>query len=237
MMEAYRACFSAHQYRIGRYFRTTMTICPKALGNRSRVLILFCVTFAFSALPRARRHSFQAHIAVQRLKSLEKRGRARPRRSNDSDGSYQILSERGTYEILAGHWLVLSTSKNHGMARLDGSRLIIFEFVSGGKKSRITYRLKYQRPPGWVASWNTAPQHPRECFVRRSAMLTSRVSVQKLIVLRLSVVAVTYRYPRWSRDRRALRSKCLQGGTIPRDLCAIETVTSIGIFQAAVQDR
>src|SRR5690348_15158727 len=57
-----------------------------------------------------------------------------------SDGSYKILSERGTYEIVAGRWLVLSTSKNHGKARLDGSKVIVFEFVSGGKKSRITYR-------------------------------------------------------------------------------------------------
>ena len=69
----------------------------------------------------------------------------------NSDGSYQILAERGTYEILKGHWLVLSAAKNHGRARLDGSKEIIFEFVSGGKKSKITYRRKYQRPPAWVS--------------------------------------------------------------------------------------
>jgi hypothetical protein len=70
----------------------------------------------------------------------------------NSDGSYQILTERGTYEILRGHWLVLSAAKNHGRARLDGSKEIIFEFVSGGKKSKITYRRKYQRPPAWSSS-------------------------------------------------------------------------------------
>jgi hypothetical protein len=70
----------------------------------------------------------------------------------NSDGSYQILAERGTYEIVAGRWLVLSTSKNHGKARLDGSKEIIFEFVSNGKKSKITYRQKYKRPPAWVSS-------------------------------------------------------------------------------------
>jgi len=69
----------------------------------------------------------------------------------NSDGSYQILAERGTYEILKGHWLVLSAAKNHGRARLDGSKQIIFEFVSGGKKSKITYRRKYERPPAWVS--------------------------------------------------------------------------------------
>lgn len=70
----------------------------------------------------------------------------------NSDGSYEILAERGTYEIVSGRWLVLSTSKNHSKARLDGSKEIVFEFVSGGKKSKITYRQKYQRPPGWVSS-------------------------------------------------------------------------------------
>jgi hypothetical protein len=70
----------------------------------------------------------------------------------NSDGSYQILAVRGTYEILRGHWLILSAAKNHRRARLDGSTEIIFEFVSGGKKSKITYRRKYQRPPAWVAS-------------------------------------------------------------------------------------
>jgi len=68
-----------------------------------------------------------------------------------SDGSYQILSERGTYQIVADRWLVLSTSKHHGKARLDGSKEIIFEFMSGGKKSRITYRRKYERESGSVA--------------------------------------------------------------------------------------
>jgi hypothetical protein len=68
-----------------------------------------------------------------------------------SDGSYKILSESGTYEIVAGRWLVLSAAKRHGRARLGGSTEIIFEFVSGGRKSKITYRRKYQRPSGWVA--------------------------------------------------------------------------------------
>jgi hypothetical protein len=69
----------------------------------------------------------------------------------NSDGSYEILTEHGTYQILRGHWLILSAAKNHRRARLDGSKEIIFEFVSGGKKSKITYRRKYQRPPAWVS--------------------------------------------------------------------------------------
>ena len=69
----------------------------------------------------------------------------------NSDGSYQILSEQGKYEILQGRWLVLSASKNRGKAKLNGSKEIIFEFVSGGKKSKITYRRKFVRPPAWVS--------------------------------------------------------------------------------------
>ena len=69
-----------------------------------------------------------------------------------ADGSYKMLSETGTYEIVAGRWLVLSASKHHGKARLDSSKEIVFEFISGGKKNRIIYRRKYKRPSGWVAS-------------------------------------------------------------------------------------
>jgi hypothetical protein len=70
----------------------------------------------------------------------------------NSDGSYQILAEHGTYAILKGHWLLLSADKHHGRARLVGSKKIIFEFTSGGKASRIIYRRKYERPPEWVSS-------------------------------------------------------------------------------------
>lgn len=87
--------------------------------------------------------------------SVEVDGKAQhctaPSLEMNSDGSYQILTVHGTYEILRGRWLVLSAAKNHRRARLDGSKEIIFEFLSGGKKSKITYRRKYQRPPAWVS--------------------------------------------------------------------------------------
>jgi hypothetical protein len=87
--------------------------------------------------------------------SVEVDGKAQhctaPSLEMNSDGSYQILTVHGTYEILRGHWLVLSAAKNHRRARLDGSKEIIFEFLSNGKKSKITYRRKYQRPPAWVS--------------------------------------------------------------------------------------
>lgn len=69
----------------------------------------------------------------------------------NSDGSYEMLSEKGTYQIVSGHWLILSPSKKGEMARLDGGKKIIFDFVSGGKKSRITYQREFERPPGSIS--------------------------------------------------------------------------------------
>jgi hypothetical protein len=120
-------------------------------GNFTKVLFLGILGLALGAPARA-----QASLSgTYRCVSMEIAGKAHPCSAPslemNSDGSYQILDEHGTYEILKGHWLVLSAAKNHGRARLVGSKQIIFEFVSGGKKSRITYRRKYQRPPAWVS--------------------------------------------------------------------------------------
>jgi hypothetical protein len=129
-----------------------MPIRPKALRIASRALLLGGVILTFSAWP-VRADTYIS--GTFNCAKVEVAGKTKPCTAPslelDSDGSYQILDERGTYEIVAGHWLVLCSSKNHGKARLDGSKLIIFEFISGGKKSKITYRRKYQRSPGWVA--------------------------------------------------------------------------------------
>ena len=127
-------------------------IYPKTLGNPSRALFLVAVILLITGLPvRAETYLSGTYNCMK----LEVAGKIQPCSAPSielkSDGSYQILSERGTYQIVAGRWLVLSTSKNHGKARLDGSKEIIFEFVSGGRKSKITYHRKYQRPTGWVS--------------------------------------------------------------------------------------
>src|ERR1700674_3858524 len=88
--------------------------------------------------------------------TLEVAGTIKPCRAPSlelkADGSYRLLSESGSYEIVGGHWLDLSSSsKKHSMARLDGSKKIVFEFISHGKKNRITYQKKFQRQSGWVA--------------------------------------------------------------------------------------
>lgn len=123
----------------------------RVAGNFTKVLFLGVLGLLLGAPARA-----QASLSgTYKCVSVEIAGKihhcSAPSLEMNSDGSYQILDEHGTYEILSGHWLVLSAAKNHGRARLDGSKQIIFEFISGGKRSKITYRRKYQRPPAWVS--------------------------------------------------------------------------------------
>jgi hypothetical protein len=124
----------------------------RGLENLAKVFIIGTLGLVFSARPARAQASLSG---TYNCVTVEIAGKTHPCKAPslemNSDGSYQILAERGTYEILRGHWLVLSAAKNHEKARLDGSKQIIFEFVSGGKKSKITYRRKYQRPPAWVS--------------------------------------------------------------------------------------
>lgn len=126
---------------------------PNAVSGVIKLFFMGAVALTLYALPaRADTYLSGTYDCIK----IEVAGKTQPCSAPslelNSDGSYQILSERGTYEIVADHWLVLSTSKNHGKARLDGSKWIIFEFISSGKKSKISYRRKYQRSPGWVSS-------------------------------------------------------------------------------------
>ena len=129
-----------------------MRIHGRTIWKLSKTFLICAVSlFLGVEAAQARTHLSGTYKCV----SVEIAGKAKhcsaPSLEMKSDGSYQILSEKGTYEIVKGRWLVLSTSRNHGWARLDGSKKIVFEFVSGGKRSKITYRRKYERPPGWVS--------------------------------------------------------------------------------------
>jgi hypothetical protein len=121
-------------------------------GSLVKVLVLGVAGLVLSGTPARAQSSLSG---TYKCVSVEVAGKplhcAAPSLEMNSDGSYEILAEHGTYHILRGHWLILSAAKNHRRARLDGSKEIIFEFVSGGKKSKITYRRKYQRPPAWVS--------------------------------------------------------------------------------------
>jgi hypothetical protein len=122
----------------------------RMLNYLAKVLLIGAGALVFSGAPAYAQDSLSGTYNCVSVEIAGKIHRCKaPSLEMNSDGSYQMLDERGTYEILKGHWLVLSASKNHGRARLDGSKEIIFEFLSGGKKSKITYRRKYQRPPAW----------------------------------------------------------------------------------------
>ena len=118
----------------------------------AKLLIFGAVTLALSNGPARAESSLSG---TYRCVSVEIAGKTKPCKAPSlemsSDGSYKILDEHGTYEILKGQWLVLSAAKHHGRAKLVGTKQIVFEFLSGGKKSKITYRRKYQRPPAWVS--------------------------------------------------------------------------------------
>jgi len=131
---------------------STMRNHTRLLLSLAKVLFLGVIGLLLSGTPARAQASLSG---TYKCISVEIAGKTHhckaPSLEMNSDGSYQILAEHGTYEILRGHWLILSAAKNHGRARLEGSKQIIFEFVSGGKKSKITYRRKYQRPPAWVS--------------------------------------------------------------------------------------
>ena len=131
---------------------STMRNHSRSLYDLAKVLIIGAMGLVLSGTPAQAQPVLSG---IYKCVSVEIAGTTHhcsaPSLEMNSDGSYQILMEHGTYEILRGHWLILSAAKNHGRARLDGSKEIIFEFVSGGKKSKITYRRKYQRPPAWVS--------------------------------------------------------------------------------------
>jgi len=66
----------------------------------------------------------------------------------NTDGSYQILTQHGTYKIIQGRWLVLSHSTKDGKAQILSRREIVFEFVAGGIKHRVVYRRRYEDTSG-----------------------------------------------------------------------------------------
>lgn len=131
---------------------STMTNYAGLLSSVAKLVFLGAAALIFCGTPVRAQASLSG---TYRCVSVEIAGKTHhctaPSLEMNSDGSYQMLDERGTYEILSGRWLVLSPTKNRGRARLFGSKEIIFDFLSGGKRSKIVYRRKYQRPPAWVS--------------------------------------------------------------------------------------
>ena len=130
-----------------------MTTSFSTIKSLAKIIPIGGLVLAFTCSPVRAQSSLSG---TYNCVSVEINGKAHPCKAPsiemNSDGSYQILAERGTYEILKGHWLALSTSKNHGRARLDGSHEIIFEFQSSGKREQNHLSPQIPAPPAWVSS-------------------------------------------------------------------------------------
>jgi hypothetical protein len=83
---------------------------------------------------------------------VEVEGQAAPCKSPalilNSDGSYEIWGERGTYEVVQEHWLVLSHSKRRGLGLVQRGQEIIFTYRVGKQDFRVTFRRIVVPPPG-----------------------------------------------------------------------------------------
>src|SRR5260370_484511 len=101
-----------------------MRINPKILQIAFRMLLPCTAGLILTTLPV---HAESYLSGTYRCTSVEVAGKTVPCKAPSlvlkSDGSYNMLSETGTYEIGAGRWLVLSASKSHGRPRLPWSKL------------------------------------------------------------------------------------------------------------------
>ena len=65
----------------------------------------------------------------------------------NSDGSYQLWNEQGTYMVL-DKYVVLSESRKRGPGRLIKGREIIFEYFNKDRKFTVTFKRVDTPPPG-----------------------------------------------------------------------------------------
>lgn len=67
----------------------------------------------------------------------------------NSDGSYRIWGEEGTYRI-RGRSIIFSESRKRGPGRLGRGREIVFEYTYRGQKHRIKFRREQAGPRGFA---------------------------------------------------------------------------------------
>jgi hypothetical protein len=121
-----------------------------ALPMLSAVLALLA---GFVLAPSARA---AAGPGTYRCVSVEAGGKTSPCQSPslilNSDGSYQIWGEYGTYEVVQDQWLVLSHSKRRGLGYLEKPGQIVFEYKIGKRTCRVTFERVVIPPPGFISS-------------------------------------------------------------------------------------
>jgi hypothetical protein len=66
----------------------------------------------------------------------------------NSDGSYQIWGESGSYHVVEDRWLVLSHSKRRGTGYFQSPKELVFEYQVKGRSHRVTFRRVFEPTPG-----------------------------------------------------------------------------------------
>ena len=114
------------------------------------VALAGALTIALVAPAKAEERLDGSYQCVQ----LEFQGHSAPCQSPplvlNRNGSYEIWGEHGSYEVVQGHWLVLSHSKRRGMGHFLNAHDIVFEYRVDGRICRVTFRRVFEAPPG---SW------------------------------------------------------------------------------------
>ena len=81
-----------------------------------------------------------------RVEGMKKRCTSPPLVLN-SDGSYQLWNEQGTFMVL-GKYVVLSESRKRGPGLLKKGREIIFEYYHQNRKFTVNFKRVDAPPPG-----------------------------------------------------------------------------------------
>jgi hypothetical protein len=113
--------------------------------ERGMSLLLLAIAAALGSAVLAPSARAQANPGRYRCVSIEVGGQTShcqsPSLTLNSDGSYQIWGESGTYEVVQDRWLVLSHSKRRGLGYFLTSKQIVFEYKVGNRKARVTFEL------------------------------------------------------------------------------------------------
>ena len=117
-----------------------------AMLNHTRIrvaLFLPALAVVLGSLLSAPTAQAQEHPGKYRCVTLEIAGQTSkcqsPSLMLNSDGSYQIWGESGTYEVVQDRWLVLSHSKRRGLGYFLTPKQIVFEYKVGAQKLRVTF--------------------------------------------------------------------------------------------------
>jgi hypothetical protein len=112
-------------------------------------IVFVALTVALVAPAKAEERLDGSYQCVQ----LEFQGHSAPCQSPplvlNRNGSYEIWGEHGSYEVVQGHWLVLSHSKRRGMGHFLNAHDIVFEYRVDGRICRVTFRRVFDAPPGF----------------------------------------------------------------------------------------